>query len=80
MRLYTPVGQGRSRGLVRSEIIVDKKTTSHSLGDREQHGPLSAGSDPTTPRLTLTVRDRRDGPRQTVPRSQWQHRGSARAS
>lgn len=69
MHLYAPVAKGIT-GLVRSEIIVDKRETSHSLGDR---GTFMAYPvlNPDDPKLTLTVRDTRDGKRQPVPRSQW---------
>lgn len=69
MRLYTPVAKGIT-GLVRSEIIVDKKTTSFSLGDRNSMIPYPAVSYDDS-KLTLTVRDSREGARQTVPRSEW---------
>jgi alpha/beta hydrolase family protein len=68
VRLYTPVVKGIT-GLVRSEIIVDHKETSHSLADRNHIAyPVM---NPDDPKLTLTVRDRREGARQPVPRSQW---------
>ncbi len=72
MRVYTPVaknGETPITGLVRSEIIVDKKEFSHSLADRNHVPyPLVASNDPA---MTLTVRDRNDGPRRTVPREAW---------
>jgi hypothetical protein len=68
VRLYTPVIKGVS-GLVRSEIIVDRKSTSQSLADRNH--VAYAVKNPDDPALALTVRDRREGPRRTVPRSQW---------
>jgi Alpha/beta hydrolase domain len=76
MRLYTPSAKGVT-GLVRSEILVDKKTTSFSLGDRNSMIPYLAVSH-DDPKLTLTVRDTRNGPRQTVPRSQWHIEDRAR--
>ena len=54
-------------GLVRSEIIVDKKEFSHSLADRG-HIPYKP-VDPNDPKLALTVRERNDGPRRTLPRT-----------
>src|SRR5262249_49800290 len=69
MRLYTPVLKG-IRGIVRSEILVDKPTTTASLADRT-HIVAYLVSKPDDPALTLTVRDRVNGPRQTIPRSQW---------
>jgi hypothetical protein len=69
LRLYTPVAKGIT-GLVRSEIIVDRKTTRHSLGDRDQMLAYPV-SNPEDPKITLTVRDTRSGERRAVPRSQW---------
>ena len=69
MRLYAPVAKGIT-GLVRSEILVDRMVTSYSLGDRDSMVPYPVAN-PGDPKLTLTVRDGRDGKRQPVPRSQW---------
>jgi hypothetical protein len=69
LRLYAPVVKGVT-GLVRSEIIVDHNATSHSLGDRDSMIPYPAAN-PDDPQLALTVRDRREGPRQAVPRNLW---------
>jgi hypothetical protein len=66
MHLYAPVIKGLT-GLVRSEIEVDKKATSASLGDRAQTSYVVA--DPGS--ATLTVRDQIDAPRTTIPRAQW---------
>ncbi len=68
LRLYTPVVKGLT-GLVRSEIVVNKPVKEHSLADRS-HVPYPVVN-PDDPALTLTVRDRADGPRQTVPRANW---------
>lgn len=68
LRLYTPVVKGLT-GLVRAEIVVDKTVTEHSVADRG-HVPYPV-LNPDDPALTLTVRDRADGPRQTVPRASW---------
>jgi len=73
MRLYTPIARNGDRpitGPVRSEIIVDKRLFSCSLADRNTHIPYLMAN-PNDPTLTLTVRDRNDGPRQNVPRSAW---------
>jgi hypothetical protein len=68
MRLYTPVAKG-VRGLVRAEILVDRKVTSHPVADRDHTSyPVLNAEDP---KLVLTVRDRVDGERKTVPRSEW---------
>src|SRR5438876_6491127 len=72
MRLYTPIARNGDRpitGLVRSEIVVDKKEFSHSLADRN-HIPYPP-ADPDDPKLTLTVRERNDGPRRSIPRGEW---------
>ena len=66
MHLYAPVIKGLA-GLVRSEIEVDKKATSASLGDRNQVPYLVA--DPAS--ATMTVRDHIDAPRTTIPHAQW---------
>ena len=64
-----PKGDRPITGLVRSEIIVDKKEFSHSLADRN-HIPYQP-VDPDDPNWLLTVRERNDGPRRTVPRGAW---------
>jgi hypothetical protein len=72
IRLYTPIARDGDRpitGLVRSEIIVNKKEYSHSLADRD-HIPYTP-VDPDDPRLVLTVRDRNDGARRPIARSAW---------
>jgi hypothetical protein len=72
MRLYTPIARNGDQpitGLVRAEIIADKKEFSHSLADRN-HIPYPVAN-PNDPTLTLTVRDRNDSPRSVVPRSAW---------
>lgn len=68
MRLYTPVIQGLA-GVVRAEFVPDTRETSHSVADRN-HIPYPVAN-PEDPKLTLTVRDRADGQRRPVPRSQW---------
>jgi Alpha/beta hydrolase domain len=72
MRLYTPIAHNGGRtitGPVRSEIIVDKKEFSHSLADRN-HIPYPL-ADPNDRTMSMTVRDRNDGPRRTIPASAW---------
>jgi hypothetical protein len=66
MKLYAPVIPGLS-GPVRSEILLDRRATSASLGDRAQI-PYAV-ADQTT--ATLTVRETRTGPRTTIARDQW---------
>jgi hypothetical protein len=70
MHLYAPVIKGLT-GLVRSEIEVDKKATTASLGDRNQVPYVVA--DPASDRAsaTMTVRDHIDAPRTTIPHAQW---------
>src|SRR4029077_4311190 len=72
MRLYTPIARNGDRpitGLVRAEIIADKREFSHSLADRN-HIPYPVAN-PNDPTLTLTVRDRNDAMRRIVPRNEW---------
>jgi hypothetical protein len=74
MRLYAPVARnpdGSSiTGLIRAEFVPDAKIFHHSLADREHVAyPVS---DPNDPETRLTVRDRADAPRRTIPRSEWQ--------
>jgi hypothetical protein len=72
MRLYAPVAHEGDRaitGLVRSEFVLDRKATSYSLADRE-HIPYPA-LNPDDPKLTLMVRDWREGARRPVPRGDW---------
>ena len=66
MKLYAPVIRGLT-GPVRSDINVDRKTTSASLGDRAQIGYVVA--DPAS--ATLTVRNHIDAPRTTIARDRW---------
>jgi hypothetical protein len=68
LRLYAPVAKGVT-GVVRAEIVVDRKEMTHSVADRNHRAyPVLHPDDPA---LTLTVRDRVEGARQTVPRSEW---------
>jgi hypothetical protein len=68
LRLYPPVAKGVT-GLVRAEIVVDRRELSHSVADRN-HRPYPVLR-PDDPALTLTVRDRVDGARRPVPRAEW---------
>src|SRR5438477_2637043 len=74
MRLYAPVAKGL-KGLVRAEITVDRKEPSHSVADRN-HRPYPV-LNPDDAALTLTVRDRAEGPRHTVPRAEWHIEGGS---
>jgi hypothetical protein len=68
LRLDAPIAKGVT-GLVRAEIVVDRKSTAQSVADRN-HRPYPV-LHPDDPSLSLTVRDRVEGPRQTVPRAAW---------
>jgi hypothetical protein len=68
LRVYVPAAKG-IEGVVRAEFVVDTPRTSQSVADRN-HRPYPV-LNPGDPHLTLTVRDRATGPRQTVPRSRW---------
>ncbi len=72
MRLYAPVAHDGDRpitGLVRAEIIPDKKEYTHSLADRT-HIPYQP-MNPDDPNLVLTIRERNDAPRRPLPRGAW---------
>jgi len=74
VRLYPPVVEG-VKGIVRAEFVFDKRTEIQSVADRG-HKPYPV-LNPDDPDLKLTVRDRVEGPRQTVPRGDWHiERGS----
>ncbi|HTB16300.1 MAG TPA: alpha/beta hydrolase domain-containing protein [Bryobacteraceae bacterium] len=66
LKLYAPVIKGIT-GVVRSEITVDKRSTSESLGDRTMI-PYAV-ADPES--ATLTVRDGVNGKRTVIGRDQW---------
>jgi hypothetical protein len=72
LHFYAPVAKGVT-GLVRAEIVVDRKTTTHSVADRN-HVPYPV-LNPEDPKLTLTVRDRVEGLRQAIPRAAWHIEG-----
>jgi Alpha/beta hydrolase domain len=72
VRVYPPVAteNGRPiRGLVRSDFVVTEREADHSLADRDHIA--YAVLDPESPDNVLTVRDSIDGPRRTIPRSEW---------
>lgn len=64
MRLYAPAAPGIT-GLVRAEFIPDAKATTMPLADRG-HIPY-----PVVKAGDLTVRDRIDSPRRTIPSDRW---------
>ncbi len=68
LRLYAPVAKGVT-GVVRAEIVVDRREFTHSVADRN-HRPYPILK-PDDPALSLTVRDRVDGARRPVPRTEW---------
>jgi hypothetical protein len=73
MRLYAPVATDRGQpitGLVRSEFVPDRRVDSFSLGDRTME-VIYPVLDPNDDGAALTVRDRVDGQRRRIPRSQW---------
>jgi hypothetical protein len=63
VRLYAPVVEN-VEGVVRGEILLDRKDYSGTLS------PYPA-LNPGDPNLKLTVRDRVEGPRTTIPRDDW---------
>src|SRR5262249_7203759 len=72
VRVYPPVAtdNGRPiRGLVRSDFVVTEKEADHSLADRDH--AAYAVVDPDSPGSVMPVSDSVDGPRRTIPRSQW---------
>ncbi len=68
MRLYAPAARG-IKGLVRSEFVITETATRQLLSDR-LHIPYLV-ADPEDPKAILTVRDKVESPRRTIPRSQW---------
>ena len=77
VRVYPPTASDNGRpirGLVRSDFVVTEKEADHSLADRDH--AAYAVVDPDSADNVMTVRDSVEGPRRTVPRSQW---GFARA-
>jgi hypothetical protein len=84
LRLYAPVahatpGPGTNtgaeiHGLVRSDFTVSSPREEMPLGHillGPAGGKSYAADDAASPLNILTVRDTRDGPRQTIPREQW---------
>ena len=72
LKLYAPVIKGVT-GPVRSEITVDKRQTAASLGDRAQV-PYAVADQASA---TLTVRDRVNSARTTIPHDQWKFNADA---
>jgi hypothetical protein len=72
MRLYAPRFQ--ATGLVRSEFIPAAATDLLPFAERN-HLPYPPADAKTG---ELTVRERHDGPRQTIPRSQWKYDDTGR--
>src|SRR5580693_3265072 len=78
LKLYAPVaheaGGKEIRGLVRSDFTPAQKVDDMPLG-HSLLGPTGGKSypvdDPASGKNVLTVRDTPEGPRQTIPRSQW---------
>ncbi|HVN63787.1 MAG TPA: alpha/beta hydrolase domain-containing protein, partial [Candidatus Binataceae bacterium] len=63
VRLYPPMTQG-VKGIVRAEVLVEKKETSSPLAP---YRVINAED----PELKLTVRDGVEGHRETIPRGEW---------
>ncbi|MEM7352900.1 MAG: alpha/beta hydrolase domain-containing protein [Acidobacteriota bacterium] len=73
LRLHAPVAAG-VRGLVRSDFIVPDATTTQALGHvivGRIGGKEYPVADAASERNVLTVRDRPNDPRQTIPRDAW---------
>jgi len=68
MHFYPPTAQA-VKGIVRSEFLLDKKETSSPIAPYKVLNP-------DDPELKLTVRDLVEGPRTTIPRSDWHVDGS----
>jgi len=86
LQLYAPVAHmtvgetransanGEIRGLVRSDFTVAVARNEMPVGHillGPSGGKSYAADDPASTVNVLTVRDTRDGPRQTIPRGQW---------
>ncbi len=72
LRLFSPVATNNGQpitGIVRSEHIPDGPSDGFSLADRTHLPYLVA--DPADPAAQLTVRDRCEGARRLIPRTQW---------
>ena len=68
MHFFPPTTQA-VKGIVRSEFLLDKKETSSPIAPYKVLNP-------DDPSLKLTVRDNVEGPRTTIPRSDWHVDGS----
>jgi hypothetical protein len=72
LRFYAPVAKNGATpitGLIRADFVPEEKSTSIYVADRNHVAyPVANADDPS---LQLTVRDRRDGPRTSIPRAQW---------
>jgi hypothetical protein len=78
VRLYAPIARNADgsaiRGLVRSDFNPDRNMEEMPLGHWIQGrigGDEYPVADPKDPRDVLTVRDRPEAPRQTIPRGKW---------
>ena len=78
LKLYAPIAHDQGgkeiRGLVRSDFTPSQRKDDMPVG-HFLLGPTGGKSypvdDPAGPKNILTVRDTPEGPRQTIPRSQW---------
>jgi len=73
LRFHAPVAtqDGKPiRGWVRSDFVPNVKSLSFHVADRT-HRPYEV-ADPDDPGIRLTVRARRNDPREVIPRDRWQ--------
>jgi hypothetical protein len=68
LKVYVPEARG-VRGLVRAEILADRRETRHSVAERGHRAYRVLN--PGDPLLQLTVRDRAEGERHALPRTAW---------
>jgi hypothetical protein len=82
VRLHAPIARNRDgssiQGLVRADfnpdVRMEEMPLGHWIGGRIG-GDEYRVADPADPRNVLTVRDRPEDPRRTIPREQWQFAG-----
>lgn len=73
LRFYAPVARNGKQpitGVVRSDFVPDERVSTIHLADRT-HIPYQV-LDPSDNTIQLTVRERAQGPRQVIPRAEWQ--------
>lgn len=81
VRVHAPIARqadGRPiQGLVRSDFVTVETSRQASLADRDHEAYAVAR--PNDPDGVLTVRDTVEGPRRTIPRSEWQFTDDGRS-